>query len=217
MNEQAAPLAAGRMTIRPARLDEIDVVSDIVNDPPNAGAIRIAGNAEKAVRGGRVLSRAGLSLHLPSTVVAEIDGEVAGIMDAGIDHPEPRITPGVVLRLLPTVLRTVGPGGFSRLLRSRPAYDAVAFPTDRASYYIAELDVQPAWRNRGIGGRLLDYGERQARASGAPRMTLVTDITNPARHLYDRHGFVVRETKMNAAYERWSAVPGRVFMVKELG
>jgi ribosomal protein S18 acetylase RimI-like enzyme len=217
MNEHATRSPTERMTIRPARPDEIDVVSDIVNDPPNAGAIAIAGSAEKAVRGGRVLSRAGLSLDLPSTVVVEIDGEVAGIMDAGIDHPEPKITPGVVLRLLPTVLRTVGPGGLWRLLRSRPAYDAVAFPTDRASYYIAELDVHPAWRNKGIGGLLLDYGEREARVAGAPRMTLVTDITNPARHLYDRHGFVVRETKMSAEYERWSRVPGRVFMVKELG
>ena len=216
MNEQAIPPLTKPVTIRPARPDEIDIVSDIVNDPPNSGAIRIAGSAAKAVRGGRVLSRAGLSLHMPSTVVAEADGEITGIMDAGTDHPEPKVTPAVVLRMLPEVLRTVGPGGLWRLLRSRAAYDAVAFPTDRASYYVAELDVHPAWRNKGIGGRLLDYGEAQARATGAPRMTLVTDITNPARHLYDRHGFVVRETKMNADYERWSSVPGRVFMVKEL-
>ena len=47
-------------------------------------------------------------------------------------------------------------------------------------------------------------------------MTLTTDITNPAQHLYERHGFRIAETKRDAEYERWSQSPGRVLMVKEL-
>ena len=208
---------ADRVTIRPGREEEIDRIAYIINDPPNAGALAVAGSAQKAVRGGRVLVRSGISLHLPSTVVAEIDGAIVGIMDAGVDHPEIELGPMLVLKLLPRVLATVGPGGLWRLVRSRPAYARVAFATDAASYYIAELDVDVAHRGRGIGGALLDYGEAQARAVGAPRMTLVTDLTNPAQHLYQRHGFRITETKRDAAYERWAQTPGRVFMVKDLG
>lgn len=214
---QPAKASPGGIRIRPGRPDELDVISDIINDPPNAGAIAICGSPQKAVRGGRVLTRLGLSLHLPATVVAESDGRVVGIMDAAVAHPDTPVTVGLVLRLLPATLRVIGPAGLWRLLRSRAAYDRVAFPVDSASYYVAELDVAPDWRNRGIGGMLLDHGEREARAAAAPRMTLVTDITNPARRLYERHGFSVTATKTDADYERWTGIPGRVFMVKELG
>jgi ribosomal protein S18 acetylase RimI-like enzyme len=88
---------------------------------------------------------------------------------------------------------------------------------DADSYYVAELDVDPAFRGRGIGGMLLDYGEAEARAAGVPRMSLVTDITNPAQHLYERHGFRIVETKRDAEFERWWRTPGRVRMVKDLG
>jgi ribosomal protein S18 acetylase RimI-like enzyme len=63
---------------------------------------------------------------------------------------------------------------------------------------------------------LLRHAEEQARRAGCPRMTLTTNITNPAQHLYERFGFRVRETKTDAEYQRYSGCPGRVWMVKEL-
>jgi len=47
-------------------------------------------------------------------------------------------------------------------------------------------------------------------------MSLTTNIDNPARHLYERTGFRVAQTKRDAGYERWGGSPGRVFMVREL-
>ena len=45
------------ITFRPARPDEIDRLSDIVNDPPSHSSLKIAGSVEKAIRSARVLSR----------------------------------------------------------------------------------------------------------------------------------------------------------------
>jgi ribosomal protein S18 acetylase RimI-like enzyme len=84
------------------------------------------------------------------------------------------------------------------------------------SYYIAELDVDAPLRNRGIGGMLLRHAEVLARGHGCTRLSLTTTITNPARHLYDRHGYAVAGEKRDVEYERITGVPGRVFMVKDL-
>jgi hypothetical protein len=48
-------------------------------------------------------------------------------------------------------------------------------------------------------------------------MSLITHTANPARRLYERHGFRVIETMTDAEYERYAGVEGRVRMVKELG
>ena len=47
-------------------------------------------------------------------------------------------------------------------------------------------------------------------------MTLSTDITNPAQHLYERAGFRITQTKRDRGYEYWSGSPGRVWMVRDL-
>jgi len=45
----------------------------------------------------------------------------------------------------------------------------------------------------------------------------VTATSNPARRLYERHGFVVVETKTDPEYERGVGAEGRILMVKALG
>jgi hypothetical protein len=47
-------------------------------------------------------------------------------------------------------------------------------------------------------------------------MCLETGSANPARRLYERHGFEVVETKLDSGYERLTGSPGRILMVKEL-
>jgi ribosomal protein S18 acetylase RimI-like enzyme len=204
------------LTFRPARSKEIDVLSDIVNDPPSQSALNIAGSRERAVAGGRILSRYGISLQIQHTTVAVVDGEPVGLMDAAAGRRDPDVGLALVLRLLLPVVRTVGVGGLWRLLRSRPAFARTSFDPPQGAYYIAELDVLQRFRNRGIGAALLREGEARARAAGCVAMALSTDITNPAQHLYERFGFRVVETKRDAAYERWSGSPGRLMMVKEL-
>jgi ribosomal protein S18 acetylase RimI-like enzyme len=205
------------VTFRPARIDELDRLSDIVNDPPNAATLRIAGSLEKAIAGGRVLARRGLSLQLQHTTVAELNGETIGLMDASAQRTDPSVGALLVLRLLVPVIQVIGFGGLWRLLRSRPAWARVGFePPVGAYYHIAELDIDARFRNRGIGAAFLLIAEQQAREQGCERISLSTDIVNPAQRLYDRVGFRIVETKRDAAYERWSSSPGRVLMVKEL-
>ena len=213
----ARTLALEGMTIRAAVAADPDRMADIINDPPDRGSVAIAGSVEKAMRAGRLFARTGITPLLEYSVVAEMDGRVIAVMDAGVRHPEVEFSVGLFVRLLVPTLRTIGVSGLVRFLRSRGPWARVGFPNDADSYYIAELDVASTHRNRGIGGALLRHAEEEARHAACPRMTLTTNITNPAQHLYERCGFHVRETKVDAEYERYSGSPGRVLMVKELG
>jgi ribosomal protein S18 acetylase RimI-like enzyme len=60
---------------------------------------------------------------------------------------------------------------------------------------LAALAVLPAHGRRGVGGRLVAAALDSARAAGAARMTVRTELTNdPALRFYDRHGFVPLRT-----------------------
>jgi ribosomal protein S18 acetylase RimI-like enzyme len=155
-------------------------------------------------------------LQVEHTTVAELDGEAIGVMDAASGRKDPDITPMLVLRLLVPVVRTIGVDGLWRLLRSRPAWSRVSFDPLPGAYYVYELDVDKSYRNRGIGAAFLRLAEQNARAAACTCLSLTTDITNPAQHLYQRAGFRIVGTKTDAKYERWSLSPGRVLMVKDL-
>lgn len=179
-------------------------------------SLKVAGTYEQAIRGGRELSRRGLSLQVEHTTVAEFASEVIGVMDASANRTEPNIGPTMIFGLLAPVIGAIGVGGLWRLIRSGAARARVGFDQLPNSFYIHELDIDPRYRNRGIGGAFLVLGEERARAQNCASLSLVTDIVNPAQHLYERAGFHITETKRDAEYERWSTSPGRVLMVKEL-
>lgn len=79
---------------------------------------------------------------------------------------------------------------------------------------VSATDVDPAFRNRGIGGALLDWAEARARAGGYQIMSLSTTTVNPARRLYERHGFRVTETLTDPEYQRITGIAGRHRMVR---
>jgi ribosomal protein S18 acetylase RimI-like enzyme len=84
------------------------------------------------------------------------------------------------------------------------------------AYHIGELDVDPARRGHGIGGALLRHAEAEARSAGLKLMSLTTTTSNPARRLYERHGFRVIETKTDPEYQKITGIAGRVLMAKDL-
>ncbi len=147
------------------------------------------------------------------TVLAELDGESVGVMQAGVDLPEFRLTPAVVL----LVLRIAGPWRVFRLLPRFLARGRVMTRLPQDAYCITELDVDPRFRNRGIGGSLLRHADEEARRLSATRMALSTTTANPARRLYERHGYRTVETRTNRDYERYTGIEGRILMLKELG
>jgi ribosomal protein S18 acetylase RimI-like enzyme len=121
------------------------------------------------------------------------------------------VTPALVL----LAIRTAGLGVFAALPRLM-ARRRVDISPPEGAYHIAELHTHPALRNRGIGGALLDYAEREARWAEQRLMSLNTTTINPARRLYERHGFRVTETRTDPIYERITGIAGRHLMVKEL-
>ncbi len=120
------------LIIRPARPEEIDRLADIINDPPSRATLKIAGSYDKAISGGRILCRKGISLRIEQCTVAEVDGTVVGVMDASANRRDPEVGVSLVLQLLVPVVRTVGFDGLWRLLQSRPAWARSSFEPQRA-------------------------------------------------------------------------------------
>lgn len=57
--------------------------------------------------------------------------------------------------------------------------------------WLEDMVVDPGWRGRGIGERLLQEAIKEARLSGCSRITLLTDNSNSAaKRFYERAGFV---------------------------
>ena len=201
-----------KVEIRPATPADLSAISRIMNYPPEPPMATILG-AERASRLRDIFVRAGISLKLDHSVVAVLDGAVAGVMECG-GRSGPSTGASSYLRLLPRILLVLGPvtpravRGFwlRRRLQFEPIPDAFA---------IGELYVDEAMRNRGIGGRLLSHADDLAHGKWS-RMCIETGITNPARRLYERHGFEVIETKTDARYERLTGSPGRILMTKDV-
>jgi ribosomal protein S18 acetylase RimI-like enzyme len=201
------------LTIRMATPGDTNRIAELLGGDPGAEAIGLAGSPEKAIA-----FETGI-VRLPNsqqgwrhTVVAERDGKVVGIMQAGGDREDVKITPAIVY----LALHTFGPLGIIRLLPRLRAKRRVETRRPPGAYHIAEIDVDPAHRNGGIGGALLDHAEAEARAAGYDQMSLSTNTANPARRLYERHGFRIAETRTNATYERFTGIEGRHLMVKQL-
>jgi len=201
------------LTIRSATPADTERIAEIMGGEPGREAEAIAGSENRARRIWMEMVRMpGSSMGWQVTTVAEADGAVLGVLQAGDHESSMKITPGLVL----LSLRVVGPLGIPGLVRRLRAQARVKPPPVAGAYKVQELHVHPGCRNRGIGGALLDYAEAEARAGGYSLMTLTTTTANPARHLYERHGFRVVDTRTDADYERYTGIAGRHRMVKEL-
>lgn len=56
---------------------------------------------------------------------------------------------------------------------------------------VATIGVDPEFQNRGIGSALLSYAEKDAADQGCETFSLEVRVSNaPARHLYEKHGFI---------------------------
>ncbi len=208
------------LTFRKATPADVDRIAEIINGEPGQATsqvtIGLVGDPDLAQAWGKAQIQ---MPHSPvgweHSVVGELDGQVVVVLQAG-DESEFSITPAVVVAGLRAALRIFGVLGVLRRQRQLRAEELVRIGPPEDSYYIAGLDVDPRHRNRGIGGAALDYAEAEARRLGHRQMSLSTTTINPARHLYERHGFRVVETRTDETYERYTGIPGRHLMVKEL-
>ncbi|MBE0611493.1 MAG: GNAT family N-acetyltransferase [Dehalococcoidia bacterium] len=148
---------------------------------------------------------------LRRTTVAVAHGEVVGLFQAGAEAGD-KITPALVWGLL----RTFGFPGIVRFLRRDRLRGRVHISPPAGAHHIAEVHVLGSQRNRGIGAALMAEAERQARVAGARVLSLTTTTSNPARHLYERSGFRVTETREDPAFHDLTGVAGHILMVKDL-
>jgi ribosomal protein S18 acetylase RimI-like enzyme len=204
------------ITIRPARRGDLDDICRILYDEPPVEVMVVAVDAARARRVGRVLVRAGASVRLDRTTIAMLDGRPVGLVAIGERGDSLDPSASVIVRVLLQATPIVGIAGLRRYARLQSLRSRVESPHPPDSWYIAELDVDAAYRNRGIGGVLLTCTEERAREKGYRQMSLGTQTTNPAQHLYERHGFRIVATRTDPEYERLTGVPGRVLMVKDL-
>jgi ribosomal protein S18 acetylase RimI-like enzyme len=200
------------LTIRNAVPGDTNRIAEIIAGEPGREAIGLTGSVELAREFGIALVRLPNSPQgWERTVVAELDKRVVGIIQAG-DFPDFQVTP----RLVYLAIRVFGPVKLMRLMPRLSARGRVQPKRPRGAYHVAEIDVDPKFRSQGIGGALLDHAEADAAASGYERMSLTTTTINPARHLYERHGFRVVATKTDGTYEKYTGIEGRHLMVKDL-
>jgi ribosomal protein S18 acetylase RimI-like enzyme len=198
--------------IRPASRSDIHAISRIMNYPPEPPSATMLGT-ERASRLGDILVKAGVNLKIEDSFVAVTDGKIVGVIECG-GRSVPGAGLGTLLKLLPQIVPALGTA-LPKAIAGMRARDRVGFPPLPDAFAVVELYVDETVRGRGIGGKLLDHAEALAEGKWT-RMCIETGIDNPARRLYERHGFQVIETKTDDAYERLTGSPGRILMVKEL-
>ncbi|MCO5202617.1 MAG: GNAT family N-acetyltransferase [Chloroflexi bacterium] len=201
------------ITFRPAAPADAPALARVFGEEPSDEQLAMAGgNPGKARRFRRLM---GATIASPAgirrTTVAVSEGEVVGLLQAGAEAGD-RVSPGLVWGLL----RIFGFPGIVRFLRRDRLRSRVHIPPPAGAFHIAEVHVLDSLRNRGIGAALMGEAERQARASGAPAISLTTTTSNPARHLYERSGFRVVETREDPDFLTLTGVAGRILMVKAL-
>lgn len=202
------------VTIRPATAADVDRIAQLIHNVPTAETAALVGDLGRARAFGIGLVELD---RIPNpdkpTVVAERDGAIVGVVQYTVDRPGSPIT----LEHVRLVFRIAGPWRFVRGIRRAMARVRVDLPVPPGTFYIAEIHVDPEQRGQGIGGQLLDWVDQEAARLGREHLSLVTYAGNPARRLYERHGYVVTAEKNHPSYERYTGNPGRILMEKRLG
>src|SRR3990172_9952280 len=177
------------LTFRKARREDTDRIAEILHGEPGQEAVGLCfGSAQLARALGYALVRLpGTPQGWEHTVLAALNEEPVGVLQASGGHlgVTSFLTPGVVLQLMRIF-------GAFKLLRGLPRIRARArlnVDHQPGAYAVNELHVDPRYRNRGIGGALLDYAEEQARRGGYGRGALNTTTSNPARRPYERKSY----------------------------
>lgn len=201
------------LIFRKATPEDTERIAEIMVSEPGPAMVGMCGSVERARAMGYAQVRIeGSPNGWQNSVVGELEGEAVVLLQAGSQPTGLQVTPALALQ----ALRIFGPIGVIGLLSRVRTEQKVSPQAPPDAYHISELHAHPQHRNRGLGGAALNYAEEDARRLGHRQMSLVTDSTNPARRLYERHGFRVVETQSDPAYERITGIAGRHLMVKEL-
>lgn len=151
-------------------------------------------------------------MRLSETLVAELDGQVAGMAVLRRDHTHrPRWL--TIWRLVRRYVK-----GW-RILTATFIMSAMCsnLCTPTRSY-LESLAVNARYRGQGIGTHLLEKCFEESRRAGKREISLHVVDTNPrAKQLYERMGFrTVRVERFGWIASRWMGFSAQYFMVRPL-
>lgn len=131
-----------------------------------------------------------------NTLIAEVDGEVAGIMIA-VDGTNYRIQRE---RMYPQ-LKSIFDIAFGM------GWEDMEDEAQAGEFYVDSIAVFPPYRHRGIGTALLLHAKQRAKELDIPVVTLAVEPMNSAKTLYQELGFKYNRplTIFNEEYELFVA------------
>jgi len=198
---RSAPLATVCVVeVRPACGHDLDAMVEVMFAEPSVEQRVFMPSIAGARRFSRVLWQ---RADLDDFVVADDGGDVVGFAW----FSERGVSMWAGFRAAVTGLGWMGPirlaaRGWPRQLVEISMPDGIK---------LIELQVHPSRRGNGIGSALLAYVIAEA---GHRPISLTTRSDNPARRLYERHGFAVTAERAHPTFERRTGTPGRVLMVR---
>lgn len=126
----------------------------------------------------RVCAQADTHYSYTNTWVAEVDGQIAGIMIV-VDGKNYRIQRE---RMYPQ-LKSMFDEAFG------PGWEDMEDETQTGEFYVDSLAVFAPYRHKGIGTHLLLHAIQIAKKQHVPLATLAVEPMNPAKILYQELGF----------------------------
>jgi GNAT superfamily N-acetyltransferase len=155
----------------------------------------LAGSAERGRRVVRELwARPGHSASFEHAAVAEVDGEVAGVLIAFPVRDRYRLH----RRLLFASLGHLSPRRWPLLVAALPQLVLASPRPPRDAYYVGTIAVARHARRRGVGFTLGHHAETSAGARGFPLVAAHTGTRHAvARRALEDYGMQVRRTRRN--------------------
>jgi ribosomal protein S18 acetylase RimI-like enzyme len=145
-------------------------------------------------------------------VFGQVDGEIAGILML-FNRRQMRRSMAITGAHMFRVYRIKEILKFLELML--PYRDEENIPEDEL--YIGHLAVYEKFRRQGFGFQLLEFAEKEARAQGKSKLTLLTEIENiSAQALYNKFGFKVTNTIYFPEQRQFVGSAGDVRMEKNL-
>jgi ribosomal protein S18 acetylase RimI-like enzyme len=162
-----------------------------------------------------VYRRPGHAASFEVCAVAEVDGELAGVIAwFPVSEGDERAR-----RFVSLTAPRVPPWRWPGLLRHLRAAGTVSPHPPPRTQYVDALAVDPSFRRRGVARALLAHAEEAAADSDLEGVALDTGLHNePARALYEAAGFRQREIRRAPSANVAAAIggPGFVSYVKRL-
>jgi ribosomal protein S18 acetylase RimI-like enzyme len=156
-----------------------------------------------------VYRRPGHAASFDVCAVAELDGELAGVIAwFPVSEGDERAR-----RFVSLTAPRVPPWRWPALLRHLRAAGHVSPNPPRWALYVDALAVAPRFRRRGVARAMLNRAEEAAAAHGLQAVALDTGLQNePARALYETHGFLPRDIRRAPSASVAAAIGGPGFI-----